>query len=179
MKRYLYLLSIVLIMLLAGCSKKDQMVDFIPTPTVTPDDNEDPQDSTSEDSQGDTDTPTPTEEPVVVGHTETKYVKMEKYDAVLNVRATPSTDGEIVGFLVHTEKVEVIEIKDGWASFVMNGKICFVSADFLVEERPAYLNPPSPTPSPTNTPLPTPTKAPTSTKAPTPAATDSEVPPEI
>jgi uncharacterized protein YgiM (DUF1202 family) len=103
---------------------------------------------------------------------------MGEYDAVLNVRATPSKDGDIVGFLVHTEKVEVIEIKDGWASFEYNNAICYVSSDFLVDTRPDYIAPPSPTPKPV--PADTPTPTPTPTPKPAKPATDGgEAPPEI
>jgi uncharacterized protein YgiM (DUF1202 family) len=84
------------------------------------------------------------------------YVKLDQYGGFLNVRATPSTDGEAVGFLVHAEQIDVIEITDGWASFVYNDKVCYVNADFLVKERPEYLDPPTPTPKPKVTPTPVP-----------------------
>ena len=82
------------------------------------------------------------------------YVKLKQYGGYLNIRPTPSTDGEPVGFLVHAEEIDVIEIKDGWASFMYKGKICYVNADYLVDKQPAYLEAPTPTPKPTATPAP-------------------------
>ncbi len=189
MKKRLRYLTLLLCLILAGCSKKDQMIDYIPT-TVSKGETGDTAASGDTAEQGDkseagdTDEASDTEasdeaaqdgdstdsKPIHVGQTTTMYVKLGEYNAVLNVRATPSKDGEIVGFLVHTERVNVIEIVDGWASFKYNGAICYVSADFLVDERPAYIDPPTITPKPTNTPNPTATSAPEN---------DQELPPEI
>jgi uncharacterized protein YgiM (DUF1202 family) len=107
-------------------------------------------------------------------------VKLDKYDAILNVRGTPSKDGEVVGFLVHTEKIEVIDIVDGWASFAQGGEVRYVSADFLVNERPEYIEPPTLSPAPTN--KPTPTTKPVQDKPvqnSTPEADSEDAPPEI
>ncbi len=214
-KNFLYIV-LLSILVLAGCSKQNQMPDYIPTTvngaeagdsdgTKTPgagdasgdtaeaddagvsdgsdaSDNTDASDAAG--TSGDTGETGASEDgdgtadgtPVHVGQTTTKYVKLGEYDAVLNVRETPSKDGKIVGFLVHTEKIDVIEITDGWASFVYNGAVSYTSADFLVDERPAYIEPPTSTPKPTNTPKPTSTPAPTN--SPTPEE-DQELPPEI
>jgi hypothetical protein len=130
---------LIMILVLSGCSKKEVMTDFIPTaaPSVGAEEDITP--------TGQATTPTPKE--VFVGQTTTKYVKLTEYKDVLNVRSAPSTDAEAVGFLVHTEKVEVIEISDGWASFLYKGAICYVNADFLVDDKPDLLEPPTPTPS--------------------------------
>jgi uncharacterized protein YgiM (DUF1202 family) len=138
MKKMIYLILFVAAFLLTGCTKKDQMVDFIPTaaPTqgvIAPDS------STSSSA-------TPTPKVAYVGDTITKYVKLTQYNDVLNIRSTPSTDAEVVGFLVHTEKVNVIKITDGWASFVYHNAICYVNAAFLVDKKPQLL--PTPTPAP-------------------------------
>ena len=171
MKRKRLLIILLALAMLAGCSKKEQtMTDFIPTqapteedataePTAeaTKDDGEASNDTkeaesgndTASEEATDTSDTAPTPKAVHVGETTTKYVKLDQYDAILNVRSTPSKDGEVVGFLVHTEKIEVIEIKDGWASFVYDGAVCYVSSDFLVDTRPDYIDPPTLTPSPT------------------------------
>jgi len=185
MKKKIYLLIGLLLLALTGCGKKAQMVDFIPTPIPTEEASVDTGEDTSTDIEEETtdDTSTDTEEevsdtPIVVGKTTTKYVKMKAYNDFLNVRSSPSMEGDIVGFLVHTEKIEVIKIEDDWACFVMNDEYRYVSADYLVDVRPDYIDPPTPTPSPIPTIAPThkPTKPPTHTPAPTP---DPTTPPEI
>ena len=182
MKRKLLFILILPVLVFSGCSKQQQMPDFIPTQAPNAEDsNNDMEDAAADSAQGDaageTDV-TPTSKAVYIGETTTKYVKLKEYDAILNVRATPDSKGEVVGFLVHTEKVQVIDITDGWASFVYDGSVCYVSADFLVDTRPDYIEPPTPTLSPTPSPIPADTPTPT----PKPAVSgeeDNELPPEI
>lgn len=156
MKKFIgYLIIMIAVITLYGCRDKDKETNFIPTPAVAPEDEE-------EDGLGTEETDSDTEDPVeedttgdetvdleYLGKTTTKYVRLNTYDAILNIRATPSTDGEIVGFLVHTEKIEVIGIENGWASLVYQDKICYVNADFLSDKKPVYIDPPTVTPSPT------------------------------
>ena len=175
MKKSLLLIIIITLLTMTGCGDKGEFASFIPTPIPESDDSsedvatEDPSDSGDETSaEG-----TPTPKPLHVGQTTTKYVKLDGYDAILNVRATPSKDGEVVGFLVHTEKIEVVEIVDGWASFAQGGEVRYVSADFLVDERPDYIKPPTPAP----TKKPTPTNKPAQDT--TPEEEIDEAPPEI
>lgn len=159
MKRIAACLVLVMaVIILTGCKDKGRETNFIPTP-IPPDYTEeytdvpkeediieyDPDDS--EEGSGDD-----SEEPIVVGRTTAKYVKLNNYGALLNIRDKPSTESEVVGSLVHTEKINVIEIKDGWASFLYHDNICYVSEDYLVDKKPPYLVPPTPTPSPTPTP---------------------------
>jgi uncharacterized protein YgiM (DUF1202 family) len=180
MKKSLLFIIFVLVLTLAGCGKKEQMTNFIPTPM--PESEEDSEtsgedaESTEEDGSESSEEgaeATPTPKALHVGKTTTMYVKLDKYNAILNVRKAPSKDGEVVGFLVHTEKIEVIEIVDGWASFAQGGEIRYVSADFLVKDRPDYIDPP--TPLPTN--KPTPTSKPVQND--TPDTDAEEAPPEI
>lgn len=165
-RKIIYLMISLSVFLLYGCADKDKETNFIPTPTVTEEDAQ-LEDETSEDTTDDTEeTEEPSEtaeETDFTGRTTTKYVKLEKYDGILNIRSTPSKDGEIVGFLVHTEKVDVIGIEDEWASIVYQDKKCYVSADFLVDVKPELLTPPTPTQKPakpTPTPIPDPTAEP-------------------
>lgn len=139
----IYIIAVLMLLLLSGCGKKTPMADFIPT--IAPSSSEDTTDTSPTVTAA-----TPTPKTIYVGQTTTKYVNLTEYNDVLNVREKPSTDSDIVGFLVHTEKVDVIEVADGWASFVYNGSICYVNADFLVDEKPAYLEPPTITPVPDN-----------------------------
>lgn len=150
MKKYIYTLILAAALMLTGCSTKDRMTNFIPTPapgeaaneSVTPTD-----EAKDNEDAGDVQV---TKSPITTydGKTTTKYVKLEEYGDVLNVRSSPSVDADAVGFLVHTDKIEVIEIKDGWASFLYKGSVCYVNADFLVDEKPDYLDPPSITSAP-------------------------------
>ncbi len=188
MKKSLILIIIITLLTMTGCGDKEEFASFIPTPTpesedsddgdaVTEDLTEDADDNSSETSvEG-----TPNPKPLHVGQTTTMYVKLDKYDAILNVRGTPSKDGDIVGFLVHTEKIEVIDIVDGWASFAQGGEIHYVSADFLVKERPDYIEPPKPSQVPTKKPTPTnkPAQENTPAQDTSPEADTDEAPPEI
>jgi hypothetical protein len=175
MRKYIYILIILTVTVLSGCKKEDKMPDFIPTQSSEDDidysgeesdANEDIKQSEDGDIQegdiqdedvSEKDEASPTQ-PIVIGKTTTMYVKLSQYGGSLNIRPKPSTDGEPVGFLVHAEAVDVIEIKDGWASFLYNGAICYVNADFMVDKRPAYLDPPTATPKPSATPTPAPDK---------------------
>lgn len=169
MQKKIYLFIVMMALLLAGCKKQTETVDFIPTPTPAEEESDEveaeagQQEAGPQEAQGENSADvSPTSIPIPTGETTTMYVKLDEYGAFLNVRATPSRDGDIVGSLVHTEKVEVYEIKDGWASFLLDNTVRYVNADFLVKERPEYLTPPSPTPVPEekpsekNTPTPTP-----------------------
>lgn len=169
MKKSIYFILFLAVILLTGCSKPDSMASFIPTQAPS-EDGDTGSDTPDETQSGEEATPTPKD--IHIGNTTTMYVKLDRYGGSLNIRSTPSTTGDAVGFLVHAEEVEVIEIVDGWASIVYKDTVCYVNADFLVEERPEYLNPPTPTPQPKNTVAPTPT--------PTPEANNNnEAPPEI
>lgn len=158
MKRLIgYITILISVFALYGCKGKDQEANFIPTPPADPavdeyDPSTDDKDSGTggyEDQDQADDDGTDNNTPEYTGETTTKYVKLNTYDGILNVRATPTTDGDIVGFLVHTEQIEVIEIKDGWASFIYNGVTRYVNAAFLSDKKPAYIDPPTPTPAPT------------------------------
>lgn len=161
-KNMIYLTIVIAVFILSGCKAADEQTFFIPTPAVTqePSKGQTTEPSEEADEQtGETDEEA-SDMPVHVGKTTTKYVKLDNYDAILNIRSAPSRDGEIVGFLVHTEQVEVITIEDGWASFIYQDEIRYVSADFLVDKKPAYIAPPTSTPEPTPTKTPDPSDAP-------------------
>ncbi len=136
-------LFIITALLLTGCSKEEQMPDFIPT--MAPEKEEAKEAAPPKEESDPEVEPSPAT--IYVGETTTKYVKLSKYNDTLNVRSSPSTSGDKVGFLVHTEVVDVIEIKDGWASFLYKDAICYVNASYLVDEKPAYIEPPAPTAS--------------------------------
>jgi|GEM_PF-585528 len=170
MKRKVYIIAcMMLALLLIACSKNsDTMEDYIATEIINPTpvgDGTVP-DATPSEEQPSEEQPS-TDEPIVEGETTPKYVKLSEFDAFLNVRSTPSADGEKKGILVHTELINVIDIKDGWASFLMNDEICYVKAEFLVDERPEFIDPPTATPTPIATPTPVATPPPVATPTPT------------
>ena len=137
MKKILVILAIFVGMFtLSACDRQEPVANFIPTPTPLAQVDED-KEATKEESNLDD------EEggPVYQGSTTTMYVKLSTSDGTLNIRDNPSADGQVVGFLVHTEKVEVIDIEDGWASFVYQDEISYVSDEYLVDEKPDYINP--------------------------------------
>jgi uncharacterized protein YgiM (DUF1202 family) len=154
MKKYIYLFVVIIAILATGCSQRTKMTNFIPSPTPSPEqESSDTVEDTESDSETNTDE-TPSDKPIDLRKTTIKFVKLGEYGATLNIRKAPSTDSEKVGYLVHTEKVHVIDIVDGWASIVVDGKVCYVKAEYLVEERPAYIDPPTVTPTPEPTPTP-------------------------
>ena len=53
----------------------------------------------------------------------------------LNVRATPSANGRLMGFLNHGDTVTVEKIQNGWATISYNGKTCFISEKYIVVEK--------------------------------------------
>lgn len=76
----------------------------------------------------------------------------------VNIRSNPSTQSSIVGVLRRDEVISVIGIQNGWASFLINGKVRYVSANYLslvkkeIPTRKDYISPqtaPEPTPKPT------------------------------
>jgi len=153
--RLIYILTVIFlaVILFTGCKSEDQEAYFIPTPAPDlieededlPEDSADNTDKTGENGEQAGDSENLEDEPVVVGETITKYVKLNTYGAILNVRSSPTTEeNNVVGFLVHTEPVEVISIENGWASILYKDKVCYVSADYLVDFVPPYISPPTP-----------------------------------
>ena len=154
MKNIKYLALGLMVLTLGGCSSSNKIEDFIPTPTVMPtpiiQDEEEP------DERDEVETPIE-ELDINTLETTSMYIKLSKFGSTLNVRSAPDTSSDIVGHLVHREKIEVVEItEDGWAIFKDKDVLKYVSADFVVEKKPEYLDPPSATP----TPIPTPTDPP-------------------
>lgn len=156
-KRLMHIFIIGVIFLFVACKGNDQETNFIPTqpPEFSQDDELTGDADTTDDSEVDpdesNDAPDDTEdEPAYIGETTTKYVKLRSYGAILNVRSEPSTEGNnIIGFLVHTEPVEVISIEGDWAKILYLGEIRYVSADYLSDTVPPYVSPPTQT-SPAN-----------------------------
>lgn len=162
MKIRLYLTVAAAILVLMGCNSENETVNFIPTPKVTPivEDQEKPMEDedTTSPAEGEDEDVTPV----------TKYVKLGSYGATLNIRKSPELNGQVVGFLNHGDKIEVLKVENGWASFKKGDITYFVSDSFLVDEKPEELVPPTPTPSPI------PTPEPTSTPTPKPKADQTE-----
>lgn len=147
MKKKMMLIIITgAVLLFVACKGNDQETNFIQPPEeftdvddiVIPDDPLD-------DYEDPTDIPDDEEdETEYIGEITTKYVKLRSYGAILNVRSEPNTDSDnIVGFLVHTEPVEVISIDGEWAKILYKDEVRYVSAEFLVDNVPPYVSPPT------------------------------------
>jgi len=157
MKKILICFIIGVVFILTACKKDDEEANFIPTmPPDYPEEEMDFPGEDSEDVPGEpTDAHDDTEEPADDEdidpdsvETTTKYVKLRTFGSILNVRSTPAIEeGNIVGFLVHTEPVEVISIEDNWAKILYHGEVRYVSADYLSDTVPPYISPPTPTPT--------------------------------
>lgn len=134
------------VLVFVACKGNDQETNFIPTqpPAFTEDDLDLSEDDDTSLIVEPTDTPDDEEEESVsLGETTTMYVKLATYGAILNVRSAPTTEEDnVVGFLVHTEPVEVISIENGFASFIYKDDVCYVSEDFLSDTVPPYISPP-------------------------------------
>jgi hypothetical protein len=145
-KKIMYTLITLAVLIFAGCKGNDKETNFIPTlpPDFINEDIDIP-DDTNEDIDEPVDGPDDTEDDTeFTGETTTKYVKLSSYGAILNVRSAPSSDTDnVVGFLVHTEPVEVVSIENEWAKFLHHGEIRYVSAEFLVDFVPPYISPPT------------------------------------
>lgn len=142
-KSLMYIIMTGAVLLFAACKGNDEETNFIPVlpPAFTDDDvvvPDDPLDDFEEPSV------IPDEdEPVYAGETDTKYVKLSSYGAILNVRSAPTSDEDnVVGFLVHTEAIDVISIDGEWAEFLYHNEVRYVSADYLVDVVPPYISPP-------------------------------------
>lgn len=143
----MFIIIAVSVLVLAGCKGTNQETNFIPMqPPASMDDDLDMPDDIIEDTEEPTDTLDDMEdEPVYLGDAITKYVKLSRYGAILNVRSAPTTDEDnVVGFLVHTEAVEVVSIEGEWAKLLYNDEIRYVSAEYLVDFIPPYISPPTP-----------------------------------
>lgn len=150
-KNLMYIIIGITILLFVGCKGDDQETDFIPLipsdgsveDEVIPE-NPDEEDQVSEEVD-DSEDSEDSDEVADVEETTTMYVKLVSYGAILNVRSTPTTDADnVVGFLVHTEAIEVMNIENGWASFMHKGDLCYISQDYLVDSVPPYISPPTP-----------------------------------
>lgn len=144
-KKLMFIIITGAALLFVACKGNNQETNFIQPPEdFTEDDDIVIPDDSIDDFEEPTDIPDDVEDgPVYVGETTTKYVKLRSYGAILNVRSEPSTEGDnVVGFLVHTEPIEVISIDGDWAKFLYQDEIRYVSAEFLVDTVPPYVSPP-------------------------------------
>ena len=68
-------------------------------------------------------------------------VKMKAQDVYkvtvqrLNIRATPSVNGRLMGSLHLGDKVTVEKIQNGWATISYNGKTCYINEKYIVIEK--------------------------------------------
>ena len=144
----------------------------VPTATNTP---------TPEPTATSTPTPTPTNTPTPTPRFTFNEFEKEMYvkDGV-NVRDLPSAEGEKIGSLKQWDKVKVTgQCKETkWYRIEIDGKVGYVSGNFLVENGPTPTPTNTPTPTPTNTPTPSPTNTPkpTATNTPTPKPTNTPAP---
>ena len=149
-KKILFIMVTGVMLLFVACKGNDKETNFIPTqpPVFTEDNDIVIPDEPVFDFEDPIDTPSEVEEePVYVGETTIKYVKLNSYGTILNVRSEPNTGENVVGFLVHTEPIEVISIDGDWAKIMFKDEINYVSSEFLVDTVPPYVSPPTQTSS--------------------------------
>jgi hypothetical protein len=128
LKKYKYIEIGLLVLVLQGCGSPSKMDNFIPTPTPAPTSTKSFEKLSSDETATD-------------GKVQIKYVNLSKYGASLNVRSEPSSDAKIIGKLMHMQKVEVIDIQNGWACYKEGDKLRYVNADYLVDDPPKALTP--------------------------------------
>lgn len=56
--------------------------------------------------------------------------------AKVNVRKSPSTNGQIVATIDQRVEVEVVKHEDDWSEIIYNGSHCYVSSQYLASEMP-------------------------------------------
>ena len=125
MKKNIQTLSIILILslLVVGCAKT-------PNNNVQENPNQTPGNSTEADTQLNTETEAETEE--VSDDVETVMYAQ----ANVNVRATPSTEGNKLGMLSVNDKVIALgDPVNGWQKIRYEGKAAYVSAQYLGVEK--------------------------------------------
>lgn len=54
----------------------------------------------------------------------------------LNIRSQPTVKGSVVGYFKKGDSVKVSFIENGWAAIIMEGRIRYVSANYLAENAP-------------------------------------------
>lgn len=54
---------------------------------------------------------------------------------ILNIRSQPSTASSIIGKYKKGDVVKVSFIENGWAGILINGRVCFVSANYLTQNQ--------------------------------------------
>lgn len=59
--------------------------------------------------------------------------------SILNVRSQPNTESSIIGKLKQGDVVKVSFVENGWAGILINGQVCFVSANYLTQEQAGSL----------------------------------------
>ncbi|MEH7414311.1 SH3 domain-containing protein [Neobacillus drentensis] len=52
----------------------------------------------------------------------------------LNVRSQPTTESSIIGKYKKGDIVKVSFVENGWAGILINGRVCFVSADYVINQ---------------------------------------------
>ncbi|MFZ7946948.1 SH3 domain-containing protein [Neobacillus sp. 19] len=52
----------------------------------------------------------------------------------LNVRSQPNTASSIIGSYKKNDVVKVVFIENGWAGILIKGRVCFVSAEYLLQK---------------------------------------------
>jgi LysM repeat protein len=62
-----------------------------------------------------------------------KVENMTVTAVILNVRSQPTTESSIVGKLKRGNSVKVSFVEGGWAAIMIDGRICYVSTDFLAK----------------------------------------------
>ena len=92
---------------------------------------------------------------------------------VVNMRAEPSTDSDIVAELAYGTRVIITAESPEWHRVKYNGKTGYVKKPYLSYPGPGY---PAPTPYPTVTPTSAPTNAPTNAPTSTPTSAPTSTP---
>ena len=80
------------------------------------------------------------------GYIKSEYLQMEESAADLNiigkvtataninVRAAASSSAERLGLLSGGQTLELLAVEDGWCKVIYNGKVGYVSAEYVTQE---------------------------------------------
>lgn len=138
--RKLICVLMVLVMCLCGCSGPASSEDSTEnTRPIFGDYTVEVDASTAEDATESTETATAAEPESTEAPTEDPFTAVDDTVyalASLNVRATPGTDGEIIGSLKTGDAVRRIGIGDEWMRIDYNGRTAYVHGEYVSETKP-------------------------------------------
>lgn len=126
MKKKVWICLAAAVLFLSGCSAKIETEKKISQKEAEV---QMPSQDVIEETQAQAQEPEETETETIPEPKETLYAK-----TAVNVRTAPGIEADVYMKLQRGDQVDVIEEQDGWASVLIEGKVCYVASEYLVTE---------------------------------------------